>query len=86
MPKRDVVAVTVLVGEFAKREEMGFAREVFHGVVEGNKDVVAWRRALANALASAPSMYTLGNAGIRRLSEDSNLAVARAASRVIQEL
>ncbi|GAB2230629.1 hypothetical protein Drorol1_Dr00014908 [Drosera rotundifolia] len=43
MPERDVVAVTVLVVEFAKRGEMGFAREVFDGVVEGNKDVVAWR-------------------------------------------
>ncbi|GAB2220805.1 hypothetical protein Drorol1_Dr00008478 [Drosera rotundifolia] len=47
------------------------------------------RHALANALASAPSMWTLGNAGmgaLQRLSEDSNLAVARAASRAIQEL
>ncbi|KAL9267206.1 Senescence-associated protein AAF, chloroplastic-like protein, partial [Drosera capensis] len=47
------------------------------------------RRALANALASAPSMWTLGNAGmgaLQRLSEDSNPAVARAASRAIQEL
>ncbi|GAB2229448.1 hypothetical protein Droror1_Dr00023591 [Drosera rotundifolia] len=67
MPERDIVAVTVLVVEFAKRGEMGFAREVFDGVVEGNKDVVAWRRALANALASAPSMWTLGNAGMGAL-------------------
>ncbi|GAB2226742.1 hypothetical protein Droror1_Dr00022562 [Drosera rotundifolia] len=47
------------------------------------------RRALANALASAPSMWTLGNAGmgaLQRLSEDSNPTVARAASRAIQEL
>ncbi|GAB4828650.1 Senescence-associated protein spa15, chloroplastic [Ancistrocladus abbreviatus] len=47
------------------------------------------RRALANALATAPSMWTLGNAGmgaLQRLAEDSNPAVARAASRAIHEL
>ncbi|GAB2223621.1 hypothetical protein Droror1_Dr00017762 [Drosera rotundifolia] len=38
-----LIAHKVLVMEFAKRGEMGFAREVFDGVVEGNKDVVAWR-------------------------------------------
>ncbi|KAL9274533.1 Pentatricopeptide repeat-containing protein [Drosera capensis] len=42
MPERDVVAATVLVVELAERGEMGFAREVFDGVVEGNKDLVAW--------------------------------------------
>ncbi|GAB2296912.1 hypothetical protein Dimus_031014 [Dionaea muscipula] len=47
------------------------------------------RRALANALASAPSMWTLGNAGmgaLQRLAEDSNPAVSSAASRAIHEL
>uniref|UniRef100_A0A7N0U5L1 Senescence-associated protein SPA15, chloroplastic n=1 Tax=Kalanchoe fedtschenkoi TaxID=63787 RepID=A0A7N0U5L1_KALFE len=47
------------------------------------------RKALANALAAAPSMWTLGNAGmgaLQRLAEDSNLAVAAAASKAIYEL
>ncbi|KAF8398980.1 hypothetical protein HHK36_014845 [Tetracentron sinense] len=47
------------------------------------------RKALANALAAAPSMWTLGNAGmgaLQRLAEDSNPAVAAAASRAIYEL
>ncbi|XP_062218945.1 senescence-associated protein OSA15, chloroplastic isoform X2 [Phragmites australis] len=47
------------------------------------------RKALANALATAPSMWTLGNAGmgaLQRLAQDSNYAVARAASRAIDEL
>ncbi|XP_078431204.1 senescence-associated family protein [Wolffia australiana] len=47
------------------------------------------RRALANALATAPSMWTLGNAGmgaLKRLADDSNPAVAAAASRAIDEL
>lgn len=47
------------------------------------------RRALANALAAAPSMWTLGNAGmgaLQRLAEDSNPAVAAAASKAIYEL
>ncbi|CAN7053361.1 unnamed protein product, partial [Brassica rapa subsp. trilocularis] len=45
------------------------------------------RKALANALAAAPSMWTLGNAGMgalqQRLAEDSNPAIAAAASRAI---
>ncbi|XP_010528541.1 PREDICTED: uncharacterized protein LOC104805617 [Tarenaya hassleriana] len=47
------------------------------------------RQALANALAAAPSMWTLGNAGmgaLQRLAEDSNPAIAEAASRAIYEL
>ncbi|KAK3152900.1 hypothetical protein QOZ80_2BG0165060 [Eleusine coracana subsp. coracana] len=47
------------------------------------------RKALANALATAPSMWTLGNAGmgaLQRLAQDSNYAVAMAASRAIDEL
>lgn len=47
------------------------------------------RKALANALSAAPSMWTLGNAGmgaLQRLAEDSNPAIAVAASRTIQEL
>uniref|UniRef100_A0A0E0KYH6 Senescence domain-containing protein n=1 Tax=Oryza punctata TaxID=4537 RepID=A0A0E0KYH6_ORYPU len=47
------------------------------------------RKALANALAAAPSMWTLGNAGmgaLQRLAQDSNYAVARAARRAIDEL
>lgn len=47
------------------------------------------RQALANALAAAPSMWTLGNAGmgaLQRLAEDSDPAVAAAASRAIYEL
>ncbi|KAG9449550.1 hypothetical protein H6P81_009515 [Aristolochia fimbriata] len=50
---------------------------------------VSTRQALANALASAPSMWTLGNAGmgaLQRLAEDSNPAVAAAASKAIMEL
>ncbi|CAH8386000.1 unnamed protein product [Eruca vesicaria subsp. sativa] len=44
------------------------------------------RKALANALAAAPSMWTLGNAGmgaLQRLAEDSNPGIAAAASRAI---
>ncbi|WOK97716.1 hypothetical protein Cni_G06424 [Canna indica] len=47
------------------------------------------RKALANALATAPSMWTLGNAGmgaLQRLAQDSNPAVAFAASKAINEL
>lgn len=47
------------------------------------------RKALANALATAPSMWTLGNAGmgaLQRLAQDPNYAVATAASRAIDEL
>ncbi|KAK2997772.1 hypothetical protein RJ639_026033 [Escallonia herrerae] len=47
------------------------------------------RKALANALSAAPSMWTLGNAGmgaLQRLAEDSNPAIAAAASKTIQEL
>ncbi|XP_023527651.1 uncharacterized protein LOC111790816 isoform X3 [Cucurbita pepo subsp. pepo] len=47
------------------------------------------RQALANALAAAPSMWTLGNAGmgaLQRLAEDSNPAIASAASKAIKEL
>ncbi|MQL94140.1 hypothetical protein Taro_026791 [Colocasia esculenta] len=47
------------------------------------------RQALANALATAPSMWTLGNAGmgaLKRLAEDNNPAVAAAASKAIDEL
>ncbi|CAF2138503.1 unnamed protein product [Brassica napus] len=47
------------------------------------------RKALANALAAAPSMWTLGNAGmgaLQRLAEDSNPAIAAAASRAISAL
>lgn len=50
---------------------------------------VSTRRALANALAAAPSMWTLGNAGmgaLQRLAEDSNPAIAAAASKAIYEL
>ncbi|CAL9110552.1 unnamed protein product [Musa textilis] len=47
------------------------------------------RKALANALATAPSMWILGNAGmgaLQRLAQDSNHAVAAAASKAINEL
>ncbi|KAM1061056.1 hypothetical protein FF1_025591 [Malus domestica] len=47
------------------------------------------RQAVANALAAAPSMWTLGNAGmgaLQRLAEDSNPAIAAAASKAIFEL
>ncbi|KAJ8761242.1 hypothetical protein K2173_001298 [Erythroxylum novogranatense] len=47
------------------------------------------RQALANALAAAPSMWTLGNAGmgaLQRLAEDRNPAIAAAASKAIYEL
>ncbi|GMP32517.1 hypothetical protein CsSME_00006234 [Camellia sinensis var. sinensis] len=47
------------------------------------------RKALANALAAAPSMWTLGNAGmgaLQRLAEDSNPTIAAAASKAIYEL
>ncbi|KAK6150319.1 hypothetical protein DH2020_015251 [Rehmannia glutinosa] len=50
---------------------------------------VSTRRALANALSAAPSMWTLGNAGmgaLQRLAEDSNPAIAAAASKTIYEL
>ncbi|KAE9596141.1 hypothetical protein Lal_00031129 [Lupinus albus] len=50
---------------------------------------VSTRRALANALAAAPSMWTLGNAGmgaLQRLAEDSNPAISAAASKAIYEL
>lgn len=47
------------------------------------------RQALAKALAAAPSMWTLGNAGmgaLQRLAEDSNPVIAIAASKAIFEL
>ncbi|CAN1228412.1 Senescence-associated protein AAF, chlorolplastic [Linum perenne] len=47
------------------------------------------RKALANALAAAPSMWALGNAGmgaLQRLAEDKNPAIAAAASNTIYEL
>ncbi|KAK4801124.1 hypothetical protein SAY86_021611 [Trapa natans] len=47
------------------------------------------RKALANALGTAPSMWTHGNAGmgaLQRLAEDSNPAIAAAASKAINEL
>lgn len=47
------------------------------------------RKALANALSAAPSMWTLGNAGmgaLQRLAEDSHPAIAAAASKTIKEL
>ncbi|XP_031501104.1 senescence-associated protein AAF, chlorolplastic isoform X2 [Nymphaea colorata] len=50
---------------------------------------VGTRQALANALAAAPSMWTLGNAGmgaLQRLAQDSNPAVAAAATNAINEL
>ncbi|OMO55464.1 hypothetical protein CCACVL1_27235, partial [Corchorus capsularis] len=50
---------------------------------------VSTRQAVANALAAAPSMWTLGNAGmgaLQRLAVDSNPAIARAASKAIYEL
>lgn len=50
---------------------------------------VATRLALAGALADAPSLWTLGNAGmgaLQRLSTDSNPEVAAAATKAINEL
>ncbi|KAL6225778.1 hypothetical protein ACLB2K_004627 [Fragaria x ananassa] len=50
---------------------------------------VSTRQALANALAAAPSMWTLGNAGmgaLQRLADDSNPAIAAAATKAIYEL
>ncbi|XP_071701840.1 senescence-associated protein SPA15, chloroplastic [Rutidosis leptorrhynchoides] len=47
------------------------------------------RKALANALSVAPSMWTLGNAGmgaLQRLAEDSNPTIAAAATKTILEL
>ncbi|XP_019183025.1 PREDICTED: uncharacterized protein LOC109177963 [Ipomoea nil] len=47
------------------------------------------RKALANALSAAPSMWTLGNAGmgaLQRLAQDNNPAIAAAASKTINEL
>ncbi|ONI17477.1 hypothetical protein PRUPE_3G161300 [Prunus persica] len=54
-----------------------------------NSPDVNTRKALANALAAAPSMWTLGNAGmgaLQRLAEDSNPAIAAAATKAIFEL
>ncbi|KAL2241107.1 uncharacterized protein LOC105178220 isoform X2 [Sesamum indicum] len=54
-----------------------------------NSPDVSTRRALANALSAAPSMWTLGNAGmgaLQRLAEDSNPAIAAAAAKTIYEL
>ncbi|KAF9664073.1 hypothetical protein SADUNF_Sadunf17G0118300 [Salix dunnii] len=54
-----------------------------------NSPDVNTRQALANALAAAPSMWTLGNAGmgaLQRLAEDKNPAIAAAASKTIHEL
>ncbi|XP_011001588.1 PREDICTED: uncharacterized protein LOC105108819 isoform X2 [Populus euphratica] len=54
-----------------------------------NSPDVNTRQALANALAAAPSMWTLGNAGmgaLQRLAEDNNPAIANAASKTIHEL
>ncbi|BBN02927.1 hypothetical protein MPTK1_2g19380 [Marchantia polymorpha subsp. ruderalis] len=50
---------------------------------------VETRRALADALADAPSLWTLGNAGmgaLQKLAKDSNPVVAAAATRALQEL
>ncbi|CAK9863437.1 unnamed protein product [Sphagnum jensenii] len=50
---------------------------------------VATRHALADALANAPSLWTLGNAGLaalQRLAGDSNATVAAAASKAIGKL
>ncbi|KAF9592452.1 hypothetical protein IFM89_014942, partial [Coptis chinensis] len=50
---------------------------------------VSTRQALANALTAAPSMWTLGNAGmgaLQRLAQDSNPAIAAAATKAINEL
>ncbi|CAK9266256.1 unnamed protein product [Sphagnum jensenii] len=50
---------------------------------------VATRHALAEALANAPSLWTLGNAGmgaLQRLAEDSNPTVAAAATKAICDL
>ncbi|XP_024520887.1 senescence-associated protein AAF, chlorolplastic isoform X2 [Selaginella moellendorffii] len=50
---------------------------------------IATRRALVDALANAPSLLALGNAGIsalQRLAEDENLEVSRAASKALDEL
>lgn len=50
---------------------------------------VSTRRALANALATAPSIWTLGNAGmgaLQRLAQDSNPSIAAAASKAMYEL
>jgi hypothetical protein len=49
---------------------------------------VKTRRALADALADAPSLWTLGNAGmgaLQRLAKDSNPAVAAAATKAIED-
>ncbi|KAI4339457.1 hypothetical protein MLD38_024400 [Melastoma candidum] len=54
-----------------------------------NSPDVSTRQALASALAAAPSMWTLGNAGmgaLQRLAEDSNPSIARAATKAIYEL
>ncbi|XP_020088526.1 uncharacterized protein LOC109710401 isoform X1 [Ananas comosus] len=54
-----------------------------------NSPDVNTRKALANALAVAPSIWILGNAGmgaLQRLAQDSNPAVAAAASKTINEL
>ncbi|XP_037455328.1 senescence-associated protein OSA15, chloroplastic-like isoform X6 [Triticum dicoccoides] len=58
------------------------------GAREGSRSCWSWK-ALANALAAAPSMWTLGNAGmgaLQRLAQDSNPAVASSAARAIGEL
>ncbi|XP_051117509.1 senescence-associated protein AAF, chlorolplastic-like isoform X2 [Andrographis paniculata] len=54
-----------------------------------NSSDVRTRHALANALSAAPSMWTLGNAGmgaLQRLANDSNPAIAAAVSKTILEL
>ncbi|KAJ7553236.1 hypothetical protein O6H91_06G089300 [Diphasiastrum complanatum] len=54
-----------------------------------NSPDVATRLALADALADAPSFWTLGNAGIcalQRLAKDSNSEVASAARTALEEL
>ncbi|KAL0343026.1 UNVERIFIED_CONTAM: Senescence-associated protein SPA15, chloroplastic [Sesamum angustifolium] len=52
-----------------------------------NSPDVSTRRALANALSAAPSMWTLGNAmGALQTGRDSNPAIAAAAAKTIYEL
>eukprot|EP00252_Welwitschia_mirabilis_P012759 TRINITY_DN2822_c0_g1_i1.p1 TRINITY_DN2822_c0_g1~~TRINITY_DN2822_c0_g1_i1.p1 ORF type:complete len:484 (-),score=115.37 TRINITY_DN2822_c0_g1_i1:157-1608(-) len=79
----------VLVATLLDMDAIDGKRSVSILVECSNSPDVGTRQALANALADAPSMWTLGNVGmgaLQRLSQDSNPAVAAAASKAIEEL
>uniref|UniRef100_A0A453NTF9 Uncharacterized protein n=2 Tax=Aegilops tauschii subsp. strangulata TaxID=200361 RepID=A0A453NTF9_AEGTS len=78
----------VLIALFILIRSCGLLPRGGFGAREGSRSSWSWK-ALANALAAAPSMWTLGNAGmgaLQRLAQDSNPAVASSAARAIGEL